>query len=161
MVLCVPALGLAESPSNANTSRALSKLHQANKMEVEAGSMAMAKAQAKDVKQLGQRLVTDHENADRMVRELAKQEGVRLETEAEDREHRSEMIARLKKAGPQDFDREFLDAMAEDHDKAIAFVKTQLAVSEDGRLKELLSKLLPALEQQRDITRSLLARNRD
>ena len=43
--------------------------------------MAMAKAQAKDVKQLGQRLVADHENADRMVRELAKQEGVRLETE--------------------------------------------------------------------------------
>jgi putative membrane protein len=128
-------------------------------MEVAMGGLASTKAEAVGVKQYGQQLMKDHRLADQMVADLAKQENVRLEAKAHSPSER-ETMERLKKASKSDFDREFLNAMVEDHEKDIDMVKRVQSETDDLNLKGLLQKLLPTLEQHLDTARGLLSQTR-
>jgi putative membrane protein len=58
--------------------RVLNFLHWNSMKEIKMGKMAQEKGESQEVKDFGQRLVTDHQNADKRVMQVAQQEGIEL-----------------------------------------------------------------------------------
>src|SRR6267143_250886 len=79
-VLSVP-LALAQKMDN-NDAAAMKQLAQANLNEVEAGKVAASKAQSPEVKQFGQKMVTDHGRMYEDLKGLAKRKDVALPDKA-------------------------------------------------------------------------------
>jgi predicted outer membrane protein len=69
---------------------------------------------------------------------------------ASDEAHR-----RLQSATGADFDREFVNVMLGEHDKAIDLVKSARDSVTDKQLRSQLSTILPKLEQHRKMARDL------
>lgn len=113
--------------------------------EVELGRLAQQKARSPEVKQFGERMVQDHGKANEELRQLAGIKGVDL-PQRPARKHRS-LIEKLEKASAEDFDREYMKAMVDDHeDDVSAFEKTAKS-SKDGEIKSFASKTLPTLKE--------------
>ena len=164
-LLISPRLALAQSSSQGaqrasqtKTADVLARLHHANAVEIRLGDLADAKAEAPGVRQYGQQLVRHHRDADKMVMDLAKQENLTLETKHASSD--TETSQRLKQARGAEFDREFLNTMVTDHENVISMVKQAASESSDAKLKQLLEKLLPTLEEHRDHAKGLLAQTR-
>lgn len=158
-VLMSPHLVAAQSSSPSKTADVLTELHHANAMEIKLGDLADAKAEAPGVRQYGEQLVRHHRDADKMVMELAKAENLKLD-KATPTSGERDASQRLQQARGTEFDREFLNAMVSDHEKVISMVKRADSESSDPKLKQLLERLLPTLEQHRDHAKSLLAQTR-
>src|SRR3954462_11063589 len=69
-----------ESALTPSEQQVLIKLEHANQMEIDAGGLTEARAQSTKVKQYGDQLVKDHEQADDMVRDYADKKGADLST---------------------------------------------------------------------------------
>jgi putative membrane protein len=138
----------------------LVKLHQANLMEMEAGGMAASRARSGKVRQYGEQLIKDHRQADNTVQAFAKRKGVDLDS-AENAppepagQARSGMDA-LRDLSGTEFDRGFLTAMVNDHDDTIRMVRNARSQTQDPEFRALLNKLLPVLQQHRDLAQRLL-----
>lgn len=94
--------GYSQSPK-AMDSQILSKLHQINLMEIQLGQLAQQKASSAKVKSFGERLVRDHQMADREVAALAQKRNIELvapqpraSDEAQKLRMQDQMAARLK-----------------------------------------------------------------
>jgi len=82
-------------------------------------------------------------------------EGSRPYTEAEARQHAAATRERLQTASGADFDRQYVIAMLEGHEKAIS--KYQMAAQQlnDAELKQYASSKLPKLREHQDKVRSI------
>jgi len=140
----------------------LGKLHHANQMEIEAGMAAKSNAESASVKSYGDQLVKDHQEADKMVLDLAKQYSAKIpapkaKDEAEQTLMKKDMdkMTRLKGLRGAEFDREFLTSMANDHEANILLVKGARMTTQNEALKASLDKILPTLEKHRDMAQDL------
>jgi putative membrane protein len=94
--------------------------------EVEMGRLAATKATSAAVKRFGQRMVTEHSNANAELKRLAKREGVTLPTDltAEQKADRD----KLSNLSGAEFDREYMSMMVTDHDKDVNPLKLRRAM---------------------------------
>jgi len=132
----------------------LAKLHQANKMEIEAGEQAKDDAESPKVKSYGEQLVKDHERADKMVRDYADKKGIDLRqqdspSEAEKQEAKAEKtkMDALDALDGKEFDREFVRMMVADHQRVLAMVKNTRSETKNSDLRALLATLQPVLQK--------------
>ncbi len=112
--------------------------------EVEFGNLAKDKASSADVKQFGERMVTDHGKANDELKQWAQQKNVTLPTEL-DAKHKA-TLDRLSKLSGDTFDKAYMRDMVSDHEKDVAAFKKQSASAHDPDLKAWVSKTLPTLE---------------
>ncbi len=134
-------------------SQILSKLHHINQMEIQLGQLAQQKASSAKVKSYGERLVRDHQMADREVTALAQKRNIELvapqprtSDEAQKLRMQDQMAAKLNSMSGREFDSTFLQTMVQGHRDAIAMLTTA-----EGQLsspvKDLVTNLLPTLRQ--------------
>jgi putative membrane protein len=105
----------------------LEAVHAVNEMQIQLGKMAKEKGQSTAVKQLGDRMVREHETIDRQLMDLASRRGLKLQQETGKAlgQRRDAEAADLKGAKAEEFDRKYLDFEAgmskeiEDHFKAL------------------------------------------
>jgi putative membrane protein len=145
----------SKNSSVPDTAYVLTKLHDTNLMEIEAAKLAKDNAASDGVKDYADKLQSDHEKADDDVKSLAKEERVQLATKLSADSDGAAMLQRLRNVRGADFDRQFLDMMVTDHDKAISMVKAWQAEAQDKKVRSLLEDLLPTLEKHRDQARKL------
>jgi putative membrane protein len=113
--------------------------------EVEAGQLAASKAQSPDVKNFANKLVTDHQQANNELVQIANARKVELSA-APPRGKRHEIEKMGKKSGG-DFDKSFLAQNIKDHEADIKkFEKAQGKV-QDPELKGWIEKTLPHLRE--------------
>jgi len=135
------ALGTTPSPS-----AVLADLHMANQSEVDLGKVAEQRAQSKDVKKFGKRMVKDHTALDKDLQSWAKKNNVTVGAPPQDDEHRSEMQKmqdlkqRLQTLSGTEFDKTYMQAMAEDHANDLKKVRTFGQQTTDKSLLKLLEK---------------------
>jgi len=133
------ALGTTPSPSEI-----LADLHMANASEVELGKIAEQRAHSKDVKAFGKRMVKDHTALDRDIQSWARQNNVTIGAPPQDDAHQAEtrqmrdLKERLQSLSGAEFDRTYMQAMAEDHAKDLSTVQTFWEQATDKSLKKLL-----------------------
>lgn len=144
----------------------LSELHESNQAEVEMGKLALEKGTSSDVKSYGKMLIHDHSAADRKVREVASNLGVRFEPPApesrsvkkERNEDASNREALEGKSGTE-FDTSFLQAMKADHEQDIQEASRAQNSTSNQQVKSLIAEMMPKLKEHRDRAENLLARN--
>src|SRR5262249_23915145 len=113
-------------------------------MEVELGKIAAQRASASDVKEFGQRMVTDHTKANDELKDLAARKNVTLH-DGLDAKQQAE-VARLSKLSGHAFDQSYMKAMTADHVHDVAAFKKAASSSPDADVKAFASQTLPTLE---------------
>lgn len=131
----------------------LEKAAVGGKAEVELGQLAQEKAQSEDVKQFGQRMVTDHSQANSQLMGLADKMSLTLPT-ALDRENQSNKD-RLAKLSGAKFDKEYMQLMVDDHQKDVDEFKKASQSANNGDVKNFASQTLPTLQQHLDLAKSI------
>ena len=91
------------------------KAAQGNMAEVSAGNMAAQKGTSPDVKNFGNRMVTDHGKALDELKQLAQTKGIALPTDVS--KEQKAQADKLSKLSGKDFDKQYATDMLEDHAK--------------------------------------------
>lgn len=115
-----------------------------NMTEVSLGQLAQEKAFSPEVKALGATLVADHTAMTTDLTALAKQKGVEMTIEPTARQ--KTMLAAFKDKTGAEFDREFREHVAKDHEKAIKMFTDAGKDSKDADVKAFAAKNLASLQ---------------
>ena len=120
--------------------------------EVELGKVAAEKGSSKQVKDFGQRMQKDHTKANAELKKLAGNKGVQLPTEL-DRKHKS-ASERLAKLSGDEFDREYMRTMVDDHKQTLEKFQRQADKGKDPDLKKFASEQLPILKKHLELAQT-------
>jgi putative membrane protein len=121
-------------------------------MEVELGKIAAEKGTHQRVKEFGKRMQADHSKANAQLKKIASSKGVELPTEPSG-EHKSTMDKLTKLSGAE-FDREYMEAMVDDHKEDIEKFQTQADKGKDPDLQKFASENLPILKKHLELAQS-------
>jgi putative membrane protein len=125
--------------------RHLKELAIANMAEIEAGKLAIEKAQDPKVKEFAQRMVDEHSKMLDEVKSLAQAKGVELPS-APDAKHQKAM-KKLQSASGADFDREYMRSMVKDHRDALKLAQRTAKGAKDADLKAAAQKAAPDIQE--------------
>lgn len=114
-------------------------------MEVQLGQLAAKNASAQEVKDFGQRMVTDHSKANDELKSLAGTKNVQLPTDLKGK-HKG-MVDKLSSVTGDSFDKQYMKMMVSDHVKDVAKFKKAAKNAKDPDLKGWAANTLPVLEQ--------------
>lgn len=142
--VCLPAFAAEKGLTSAEKSF-IKDAASGGAMEVELGQAAVKNAMSQDVKDFGQRMVTDHGKANEELKTLVGKKQVQVPTELE-RKHKSK-VEKLSKLSGEEFDKKYMKAMVKDHVKDVADFKKASKKAKDPELKAWIDKTLPVLEQ--------------
>jgi|SRR5579863_1547309 putative membrane protein len=112
--------------------------------EVKFGQLAEDKANNKDVKDLGQRMVTDHTQADDDLKAAVAKENISVPTEMDSKDQAT--YSRLSQLSGAAFDRAYARDMVRDHKTDIAMFRREANEGKDPAIKSFAAKTLPTLE---------------
>lgn len=149
----------AEVSSKRTTAAILAQIHQANLKEIAIGKIAQEKASTSEVRAYADQLVQDHTNADQMVLAMAQKTGARLHDSAARRHegtHGKELDQKLSSASGAEFDRLFLRQSSSDHERLIRSLQQEREDAGDDDIEALIDKIMPILEQHRDLATILM-----
>jgi putative membrane protein len=113
--------------------------------EVQLGQMAAEKASNPDVKQFGQRMVTDHSKANDELKSIAASEHITLPTSL-DAKHQA-IVDRMSKLSGAEFDRAYVKDMVKDHDADVKEFTHQSQNGQNPALRSFAGKTLPTLQE--------------
>jgi putative membrane protein len=121
------------------------KAAQGGMAEVELGQLAATKASSEQVKQFGQRMVTDHQKANDELKTLAQQKNITVPTDldAKDKTEKD----RLSKLSGEAFDKAYMQHMLADHRKDVNEFRKESTSGKDPDVKAWAGKTLPTLEE--------------
>jgi putative membrane protein len=114
-------------------------------MEVKLGQFAAENAANASVRQLGQKLVQDHTQANKELMTIAGKEQIQFPREMS-KEHQ-DLWNRLSAFRGADFDKHFVQHVIADHQKDIAEFEREAKDGQDPQLKAFAAKTLPTLRE--------------
>ena len=121
--------------------------------EIALGKLAQQQGASSAVRDLGQRMVTEHTRANEELAKLAQAKGVTPPTAPDPgRQAVSESMMQLRGAN---FDRQYLQQQLADHEVSIALFDAQSRNGTDPQLRSFATKWLPALQDHARHIRSL------
>jgi putative membrane protein len=123
------------------------------KAEVELGQLAQEKAQNEQVKQFAQRMVTDHSQANSELVSMGDKMQLTLPTELD--KETQDLKTKLSKLNGAKFDKEYMKAMVDDHQKDVNEFQKQSNNAINSDVKAFASKTLPTLQQHLDLAKSI------
>lgn len=122
----------------------MNKAAQGGMAEVMLGQMASSKGTSADVKNFGNRMVSDHGKANDELKQLAQTKGVTLPADVDDESKK--MSDKLSKLSGKDFDKTYINGMVDDHEKDVKEFEKASKDAKDPDLKAWASKTLPTLQ---------------
>ncbi len=150
-------LGAAQSQSAQNQAekQVLNELHKDNQAEIQLGQLAQQNGQAAEVKEFGQHLMNDHQQADTQVLNLASSQSIPLaEVNAPSADQRA--MQKLQSISGADFDKAFLRDIKKAHERTINKLEiAQHRLPESSQVRQLITQLLPTLQEHRDRAQQL------
>jgi putative membrane protein len=134
----------------------LGKLHHANQMEIALGNLAKERASSREVRDYGDRLVRDHQNAEREMIEFARNHGISIsQPPAVKRAQDKKAMEKLRGLNGSELDRELVSMMVKDHRKVIDQMTAARSRFTDPKLDALLDKMLPVLKEHLEAAENL------
>jgi len=123
--------------------------------EVRLGKMAQKKAQNQKVKDLGEKLATDHSKANDELAAAARKDGIHTAETKLDPKQKGE-IDRLGGMSGKDFDAAYLRTMLRDHQETVQKFQEEANSGESEHVKQFASKTLPTLEKHLAMVQKLV-----
>jgi putative membrane protein len=127
-----------------------------NAAELRMADLALQKSQNQDIKRYAQMLRDDHTKAGEELKAIARTESVQLPGEP-DQAHQ-QAADRLSRLSGESFDREWIKAMVEDHQKTIAKFEDEARSGKDAQVKSWAAKTLPTLREHLQHARDIQSR---
>jgi putative membrane protein len=121
--------------------------------EIQTSQVAQQKARSPRVKDLAQKLVSDHQQADQQLMQLAQTKG--FTPDATLTQQQQAVLSRLSADRPAAFDRDYLRAQIQAHDDAITQFQNEVQTGQDNDLKSFAQSTVPTLQQHLDAARAL------
>lgn len=124
--------------------------------EVDLGNLTKDKASNDDVKQFGDKMVSDHSKANDELKSLAEQKNITLPSSIAAKDKATE--ARLSKLSGDSFDKAYMHDMVADHEHDVAAFRKEAKSGKDPDLKAFASKTLPTLEDHLKMAKDTAAK---
>jgi len=136
-----------------NSSSFTTKAAQGGMSEVQLGNLALAKGQSADVKLFAQQMITEHTKANNDLKEIAAKKSVALPTDTNNAQ--KSLMEKLSALSGAEFDKEYVKAMVEDHEKDVEEFKAQAESGTDEDIKAFAAKNLPTLQSHLDMIKGI------
>lgn len=121
--------------------------------EVELGRLAADRATSPEVKQFAQQMITDHAKAGEKLKKLAQQKKVTLPPGILPKAKQTkEMLAKLSGS---EFDRAYVKAMVEVHEKDVAAFEAVAKNATDADVKTFAAETVPTLKHHLQMIRAM------
>jgi len=114
-------------------------------MEVKLGEVAKQRGTTQEIRDFGQRMITDHSKANEELKQLASTKGAVIPTEMT--HHENTEMDRLEKLSGKDFDKEYAEHMVKDHKKDVKEFEDAARDATDPDLKTFAQKTLSTLQE--------------
>ena len=154
-----PQAGQAAAVTGADATF-LKKAADGGMAEVSLAKLAQEKASNADVKSFAAKLEKDHSQANDDLKELASKKSITLPTEPS-KNHKA-LHDKLAKLSGAEFDKAYVAAMLEDHQKDVREFSRVASSNGDADVKALASKTLPTLkehlQQAQDLSKGIGAK---
>lgn len=151
LTLGVPALAAAKGSPDQDF---VIKAAQGGIGEVELGGVA-ARVGGADSKKFGQRMVKDHNDANKQLMALAKKLGITL-PKTPDAKMQAE-IKKLEKLKGANFDQAYLPTMKKDHEQDVKDFRNEAKNGKDPQVRAFAAKVLPTLESHLQMASAMVA----
>jgi len=126
------------------------------KAELELGNLASQNASNPAVKQFGQRMVSDHSEANTRLQQIAQQKGLTLPDELpNDAKQLKDQLTAEKGA---QFDHTYMQNMVQDHQKDVAEFQQEADSGQDPDIKNFAATTLPVLKQHLQLAQTNLSK---
>lgn len=130
-----------------------------SRVEVELGKLAQQKARHSQVKAFATQMVRDHQKAAAELKTVSTRANIDIPKIDADMEPGKDLRDRLAKLSGMEFDRQYMKAMVDDHEKALNEAEEKAEKADNDHVKQWAAKALPTLkkhlEQARHIRESL------
>jgi putative membrane protein len=123
--------------------------------EIELGKIAQQNASNAEVKKFAQRMVDDHTKASQELEPIATKLGVTPPTEVKGKHAR--MVKDLSKKTGAKFDKDYVNDMVKDHEKAVKLFENKSQKADSEELRQFAAKQLPTLQEHLKMARDLKA----
>ncbi|MGI8788775.1 MAG: DUF4142 domain-containing protein [Pyrinomonadaceae bacterium] len=120
---------------------------------VELGKMALQKSNNADVKAFAQKMVDDHTKAGEDLKQLAAQKKVMLPPDV--MPESKQLMEKLSKLNGADFDKEYVKAMLEAHNKDVTTFESVSKTAGDADVKAFATKTLPVLKTHLEMIKGI------
>jgi putative membrane protein len=111
---------------------------------VELGRLAQQRATRPEVKEFAEMAIRDHEKAASELKQIASKHNIPMDT-GEQNEH-NDLRERLSKLSGEEFDREYVKTMVEEHKEAVNELERK-ANDENPEVRQWASNTLPTVRQ--------------
>lgn len=148
----VPAMAALSSEDRTFATKAAA----GGQAEVAFGQLAKDNASSPAVKQFGERMVTDHTQANEALMEVAKNQDLKLPDGLDAKDQAQER--KLSTTKGRAFDRAYMQDMVRDHKQDVADFRKEAENGKDPQLKAFAAKYLPVLEQHLQMAESIVAK---
>lgn len=112
--------------------------------EAQLGQMASEKATSPMVREFGQRMAMDHQQANVELNRILTEKGITVPTSTA---KTTRMSDRLQNMNGADFDRAYMKDAVKDHKKALAEFKNEAANGRDPEIRDFAAQTVPVLEE--------------
>lgn len=119
-----------------------------NYAEIKLAQLAIQKSTSKDIQAMAKSLEADHTAALDELKTLAASKAINIPTEEPDKT--KELITDLSDDKPADFDKAWVKALMDKHEKTISSYEKELNDSKDEALKAWITKVLPIIRSHHD-----------
>lgn len=124
------------------------KAGRGSKLEVALGDLAKTNASSQAVKDFGKMMVDDHSAANEELTNLLNSKGVTVDMEYTG--DQKDELDKLTKETGKEFDKDYVNAMVDDHKKDVDLFKDASESADDADLKNWAAKTLPVLQKHLD-----------
>lgn len=121
--------------------------------EIEMAKLAQQKAQSQEVKDLANRLLEDHTQANEKLKQLATSKGINVPAAMGDEEQRK--YNQFSEMATEEFDEDYIEQMVKDHKDDISEFEEAAEDLDDPDVKAFASSTLPALKEHLSIAEQL------
>lgn len=145
----------------------LERLHYTNQQEIKLGKLAQQNSTNPDVKSFGERMVSDHTDADQKIMSLAQARGMKLsdtpkpmnDVEKKAMAADKANMEKLQVLKGEPFDSCYMSNMVGDHDETLGkLMAGRQALTGNAQLTSLLDNLTPVIAQHRERAYSILGK---
>ena len=143
--LALATTGIAADAISREDKEFLKNAGEVGMLEVQLGTLAVEKATSPELKALGARLVADHTASNEELVAIAKAKGVEMTLEPT--AVQKKMLADFRAKSGAEFDKELMEHVRKDHEKAIHTFADAAADSKDADIKAFAVKNVGVMKQ--------------
>jgi putative membrane protein len=160
--LAFAASAVSAQPAGPSDAQIAAIVVAANQVDIDAGKLAVGKAQSKEVKAFAQQMITDHTGVNKQATDLVTRLKVKPEENDTSRSLKKggdDNLAKLKSLKGVAFDHAYIDHEVAYHQAVIdALDKTLIPHAKNEELKTLLIKVRPAFVAHLEHAKALQAK---